>query len=255
MSSRPLDYIIASATDRGLKRSGNEDSVVVETRDVGGRPYALLVVADGMGGANGGEVASHMAIEAVARTFFDDSAAEPAVSLTRAIEAANRAIWERGSSTPDLHGMGTTCTAVALRDDQLSFAHVGDSRCYVARGPYLEQITSDHSLLAELLSQHRISAESARTDARRNVVTRSVGIGPDVKVDAGRLEPALAAGDTVLLCSDGLHGVIDDVEIAPLVTAMPPADACRALIQLANERGGPDNITVVIARATARTES
>lgn len=253
MDPRPLEYIIASATDRGLRRTGNEDSVAVETREQNGRPCSLLVVADGMGGARGGEVASQMAIESVVATFFGDPAGEPGEALMRAVEAANHAIWERGHTTPDLNGMGTTCTAVALQDGHLSFAHVGDSRAYIARGPTFEQITSDHSLLAELLSQHRISAESARTDARRNVVTRSVGIGPEVKVDAGRVEPALAPGDTVVLCSDGLHGVVEDAEIAPLVTAMPPADACRALIQLANERGGPDNITVVIARAAAPT--
>jgi protein phosphatase len=248
----PLDFIIASATDRGLRRSGNEDSVAVESGQQNGRPCALLVVADGMGGAKGGEVASHMAVEAVVRTFFADSAPEPGESLMRSIETANHVIWERSRETPDLNGMGTTCTAVALQDNHLSFAHVGDSRAYLARGPLMEQITSDHSLLAELLSQHRISAESAKTDARRNVVTRSVGIGPEVRVDAGRVEPALAAGDTVVLCSDGLHGVVSDEEIAKLVTTLLPDGACQALVSLANERGGPDNITVIVARAAWR---
>jgi protein phosphatase len=253
VNPRPLDYIIASLTDRGLRRSGNEDSVAVETRIRNDQPCALLVVADGMGGAKGGEVASQMAVEAVVRTFFDDPSDELAVSLQHAIESANHAIWERGRDTPDLNGMGTTCTAVALWDGVLSFGHVGDSRAYVAHGDGLEQVTSDHSLLAELLSQHRISPESARTDARRNVVTRSVGIGPLVQVDAGRIESALDPGDVVLLCSDGLHGVIEDHEIAGVATSMAPTDACRALVDLANQRGGPDNITVIIARARERT--
>jgi protein phosphatase len=247
----PLTYIIAFATDRGLRRSDNEDSVAVETRDQNGHPCSLLVVADGMGGAKGGEVASRMAVDSVVQTFFDHPSDQPAESLLHAIESANHAIWERGRVTPDLNGMGTTCTAVTLRGGQLSFAHVGDSRAYVAHQGGIEQITSDHSLLAELVSQHQISAESARTDARRNVVTRSVGIGPQVRIDVGILEPPLDPGDTVLLCSDGLHGVVEDHEIAGIATSMAPADACRALVQLANERGGPDNITVIIARAAA----
>ena len=254
VNPRSLDYIIASCSDRGLRRSDNEDSVAVETRDQNGRSCSLLVVADGMGGANGGEVASRMAVESVVRTFFGEPAAEPGDTLQHAIETANHVIWERSRESPDLSGMGTTCTAVVLDDHGLSFAHVGDSRAYLARGSGLRQLTSDHSLLAELLSQHRITPESAKTDVRRNVVTRSVGIGPHVRVDAGRLDTPLTPGDTVLLCSDGLHGVVADDEIAGVATSLPPADACRELIRLANERGGPDNITVVIARAAARPE-
>jgi protein phosphatase len=235
----------------GRKRTGNEDSYDIWVSD--GRPGehaadTLLVVCDGMGGSNAGEVASRMAAETVVRMFAEDTSGDAARALARAIEAANEAVHEHGRSRVDLNGMGTTCTAVALRGDEVYFGHVGDSRAYLVHAGRIRQITSDHSLVAQLVARGQITPAEAKTDPRRNVVTRSVGVGPTVEVDAERLPEPLEPGDTLLICSDGLHGQVSDSELAELASNESLDRACRDLIALANDRGGPDNITVVLAR-------
>src|SRR5262249_45795447 len=149
---------------------------------------------------------------------------------------------------PDLTGMGTTCTAVVVQDRHALVAHVGDSRAYLVRDGRIRQLTRDHSLVAQLVMRHELTPEQARLDPRRNVVTRSVGVGPEVEVDAERLEVPLVRGDTFLLCSDGLHGLVGDDELAEVASGANLDEACTELIAMANDRGGPDNITVILAR-------
>ncbi len=211
----------------------------------------LLVVCDGMGGTNAGEVASRIATDAVVRVFRDAPGDDPLETLTRAIDTANREVWEHGRDRPHLEGMGTTCTAAALRGDELSIAHVGDSRAYLVRDGRARALTSDHSIVAQLVASHQLTEEQARSDRRRNVVTRSVGAGPSVEIDAARFEEPLRPGDTVLLCTDGLHGPVREDDLGRLASQDSLSRACRDLVALANERGGPDNVTVVLARIEA----
>jgi len=233
-----------AGTDVGLARSGNEDSHL--------RGRTVFAVADGLGGHQGGEVASAMAVEPLAaldgRAFAD--ADEAAQALTAAIRAANQAILQRGRSDPELWGMGTTVTAAAVAHDRvLQLAHVGDSRAYLLRkGAPLRQLTTDHTVVAEAVERGLLTRQQAAIHPQRGVVTRAVGLDPDVLVDLP--EPLeLEPGDQVLLCSDGLTEVVDDEQIAGvLAEQVDGGDACGTLIAAANRAGGPDNVTVVLLR-------
>ena len=240
---------VGAATDVGLKRSQNEDRFAIwnaegaqaATRGV------LLVVADGMGGAQAGEVASQLAIECVLKTYRE-GANSILDDLEHAVETANHVIHEHSLAHPELRGMGTTCTAVVVRGNEAYFAHVGDSRAYRVRQGGIEQLTADHSLVAQLVEHRHLTPEQAKVDPRRNVVTRSVGVGSEVDVDAAAVDDPLQQGDTLVICSDGLHTLVEDREIAQLASGADVRVACDQLIALANERGGHDNITVVIGR-------
>ena len=243
---------VHAASDTGRRRTRNEDSHAIwfapdrATRD--GRGW-LLVVADGMGGMQAGDVASRMAVEAVVRAYSTCEAdALPHEALRRAVEAANREIHEVGRTRADCVGMGTTCTAVVVREREIWVAHVGDSRAYLLHEGGALRLTEDHSLVAALVRHHVITPEQAIADARRHLVTRGVGLHETVEVDVARVDTLLEPGTTLLLCSDGLHGLVSDGELAALTAGRPLQSACSALIELANQRGGPDNITVVAAR-------
>jgi PPM family protein phosphatase len=233
-----------AGTDVGRARSGNEDSYFC------GR--TVFAVADGLGGHQGGEVASAAAVEPLAaldgREFADP--AEAAEALTAAIREANAAILDQAASDPGLWGMGTTVTAAALAGERhLQLAHVGDSRAYLLRDGSLEQLTTDHTVVAELVRRGRLTPAQAAIHPERSILTRAVGLDPRVPVDTpDPLE--LQDGDQVLLCSDGLTEPVDDDQIAQLLSAEPDGNAaCQALIDAANAAGGPDNITVVLLRA------
>ena len=251
--TRPrIRVITAAATDVGRRRSGNEDSFASWAAEGNAASHAgdhLMVVCDGMGGSNAGEVASRMAADTVVREFTAAPPDDTGEALKHAIQVANQEIWEHSRSQQDLNGMGTTCTAVALKGDQVLVAHVGDSRAYLVRAHRARQITSDHSLVAQLVARNQLSPEEARSDPRRNVVTRSVGVGPEVEVDVVPMGEALKNGDTLVVCSDGLHGQMSDDEIAGFAMNESLPEACSDLIELANARGGPDNITVAMLRA------
>jgi len=243
---------VGAATDLGLKRTQNEDRLAIwnsSPTDADGRGV-LLVVADGMGGALAGEVASQLAVDCVVHEYRESNA-DVVDSLRHAIEAANHTIHEHGLANPALRGMGTTCTALVLRGGHGYLAHVGDSRAYRVRNGAIEQLTEDHSLVAQLVQHRHLTPEQARVDPRRNVVTRSVGVGPLVEVDAHRIADPLLPGDTYILCTDGLHGLLEDDEIARVATGPDPDRACRELVALANDRGGHDNITVLVGRVEA----
>jgi protein phosphatase len=233
-----------AGTDVGRARSGNEDSYFC------GR--TVFAVADGLGGHQGGEVASAAAVEPLAaldgREFAEP--AKAAEALTAAIREANSAILERAAGDPGLWGMGTTVTAAALAGDRnLQLAHVGDSRAYLLRDGSLDQLTTDHTVVGELVRRGRLTPAQAAIHPERSILTRAVGLDPQIPVDTpDPLE--LRDGDQVLLCSDGLTEAVDDGQIAQLLSAEGDGNAaCQALIDTANAAGGPDNITVVLLRA------
>lgn len=243
--------LIASATDVGRKRSGNEDSHALWISDdaaVRAKHGMLMVVCDGMGGASAGEVASRLAVDTVVERVRAADPADPAAALRTAVEAANDKVHAQASANADQRGMGTTCTALLVRGREVWIGHVGDSRAYLVRGGKIHRLTKDHSLVAELVEKGHLTEAEAKHDHRRNVVTRSVGALDHVQVDAERAVDQLKPGDALVVCSDGLHGQVTDYEIGMIAGEQPPAEACASLIDLANERGGPDNITAIAAR-------
>ena len=226
----------AGRTDAGRKRRRNEDSIVVDP--------PLFAVADGMGGAQAGEVASRLAAAAF-REFHeaDDLAAEERVRAI--IQEANRRIYERATSDAEVSGMGTTITAALLESGSVSIGHVGDSRAYRLREGRLEQLTEDHSLVADLMRSGRLSPEEAETHPQRSVITRALGTDAVVDVDTFTVEAS--PGDVFLLCSDGLTTMVADEDILAIVAdAGPLEDAAKALVKAANRGGGEDNVTVVL---------
>jgi protein phosphatase len=226
-------------TETGQVRENNEDAVAGSDR--------LAVVADGMGGHPGGEVASAAAVSLLQAAYTGRSLDE----LHAAVRAANRAIWDRASATDELEGMGTTVCAAGLTDDGcLAIVHVGDSRAYVLRDGALQQLTHDHSVTAELVSRGELSESQARSHPLHGYLTRALGAGPDVEPDA-RAYPA-RAGDRLIMCSDGLFNEVPDSEIASVAAGADDIEAAAdQLIQLAQDRGGHDNISVVIADVSA----
>jgi protein phosphatase len=241
---------VLSATDLGLKRARNEDSYGVWSPDdpaVRARRGTLIVVADGMGGSAAGEVASQLTVETVLE-LYPKGTGEVLDDLRAAIEAANREVNTKSRVAPELSGMGTTCTAIVIREPDAWIAHVGDSRAYLLRAGRLHQLTEDHSLVAQLVQRRQMTEEQARVDPRRNVITRSVGVAETVEVDAFKLDQPLEPADTLLLCSDGLYGQMTSEELAGAMALADLGEASQRLITLANEHGGPDNITGVLAR-------
>lgn len=227
-----MRFEIGSATDVGQVRPGNEDDLLVDDA------LGLIAVADGMGGHQAGEVASATALEAIR------AAAARGTALTEAIEYANSAVFDKAAGDPDLRGMGTTVTAFTTRNGA-QLGHVGDSRAYLLRAGELEQLTTDHSLVEELVREGRLTPEEAAVHPRRSVITRALGIEPTVQVD--RIPLDLVTGDRLLLCSDGLTSMLRDDDIAKVLRRIPePARVARALIDAANAAGGDDNITVII---------
>ena len=241
---------IAGATHVGVVRRINQDAF--GRFDDPARGETLLVVADGLGGHRGGEVASRMAIDLLGPLVCsgDDP---PARRLTRAIEEANRQIHDAARVDYTLEGMGTTVVCLLLaRGGQSYVAHVGDSRLYRLRAGGVEAMTEDHSLVATLVRQGVLSPEEARSDPRKNQILRALGVRKEIEVDVAPLEPQ--PGDTYLLCSDGLHGLVEDHAIRELADANPdPELAVSTLIDAANRAGGTDNVTCLLARFPERS--
>src|SRR4051812_33929403 len=223
-------------SDLGRQRQGNEDNFFVRA--------PLFVVADGMGGAQAGEVASEMAVKSFEPGLGDGS---PAQSLVRVIEDANRRIHDRSRSDEQRAGMGTTVTAAYVAESEVVVAHVGDSRAYLLRGGDLIRLTKDHSLVGELVARGKLTEEQAEAHPQRSVITRALGPEPNVQVDVD-VFPA-RAGDVFLLCSDGLTSMVGEAKLKPIFdTDGSLSDVGRALIAAANEAGGRDNITVILFR-------
>src|SRR5215212_4414307 len=248
-------------TDVGCVREINEDSGrMVRPADPAllAEKGLLVVVADGMGGHSAGEVASQMAADIVPRLYYE-ARAEPGAALRRAVEEANRRIHEAAADDESKHGMGTTCTALALCGGTAYAAHVGDSRLYMLRAGQLYQLSEDHSAVNEMVKLGIITKEQARTHEDKNVILRALGTTPEVEVSV--LEPfAVREGDRYLLCSDGLHDLVVEHEIAAVLSESEDTHAAgERLIAMAKERGGHDNITVgiiaIMPEGTAAAEA
>jgi len=246
---------IHGETETGKVRDHNEDCILI----LGGEKSplgvdALLVVADGMGGHAAGEVASQMTVDGIIRLMFRTDEL-PSVEgpeylrfLGEVVQHVNNTVFQAGQDE-DKRGMGTTCTLAVVREGQLFVSHVGDSRAYLLRSGDLHQITQDHSWVEEQVQQGTLSPEEARNHPNRNIITRAVGLEPRVEVDGYLV--ALANKDILLLCSDGLTTMIEDSQIAEILSANEPVAACRALINAANAEGGHDNITVAVVSVIA----
>jgi PPM family protein phosphatase len=226
----------AGRTDAGRKRRRNEDAFVLEP--------PLFAVADGMGGAQAGEVASRLAAAAF-REFHQADELEPEERVRAIIQEANRRIYDRAHRDAQASGMGTTITAALVESGLVSLGHVGDSRAYRVHEGRLEQLTEDHSLVADLMRSGRLTAEEAEAHPQRSVITRALGTDPEVDVDTFTVEAG--PGDVFLLCSDGLTSMVTDEEILDLIARSNSLeDAAKALVKAANRGGGEDNITVVL---------
>src|SRR6058998_2360804 len=264
---KPVRIEVFGKTDLGKTRDHNEDCFLVadltreeaslqpSVRDhVVGPHGTIFVVADGMGGAAAGELASEMATETIysqlVRAWGGEREVTPqrfAYRLKEAVEVANSRIHAHAKAHPEVRGMGTTTTAVGVLGDQVYLAQVGDSRAYLIRGGRAYQLTKDQSLMQRLVEAGELTEEEAAQSERRNIILQALGPDPRVKVDLTHQD--VRKGDVLVLCSDGLSGQVKNDEIARIVSAAPDVrTACERLIALANERGGPDNITVVLAR-------
>jgi len=229
-------------SDCGLVRSANEDSFLL-------RP-GLYAVCDGMGGARAGEVASQMACLGLVGVDPNSAGEE---QLRQAVAGANRAIIQRSTTEGELLGMGTTLTAALIRDGTLLVAHLGDSRAYLLHEDRLSQLTSDHSWVGEMIRRGDITAAQAANHPHRSVITRA--LGTDLDADPEMVEVSLAAGDRVLLCSDGLSGMVNDEEIAQVMQrGLAPQATAQALVEAALANGGEDNVTVVVVDADAEAK-
>lgn len=225
----------AGLTDTGRRRLQNEDTFVCHP--------PLFAVADGMGGAQAGEIASRLAATAIEA---GGQATRTEHELAELVRTANRQIFERATADPLAAGMGTTATVVVVDEaaETITLGHVGDSRAYRVRDGALERLTSDHSLVAELVRSGRLTEEEAAVHPARSVITRVLGTEPDVEVDTATI--AVQPGDLILICSDGLSSMLADTTIVGLAAAaVGPAEATEALVAAANDAGGEDNITVV----------
>ena len=267
MTNGPVRVSVFGKTDLGRTRDHNEDTFLVadlttgeaslqpDVRDhVVGPKGSLLMVADGMGGAAAGEVASAMAADVILthikETWLQDSDQTPqrfAFRLKEAVERANQKIHQHSKDHPELRGMGTTVTAVGILGHELYLAQVGDSRAYLIRDGGAIQLTKDQSLMQRLVEAGELTEEEAEQSERKNIILQALGPEPRVKVDL-TYQP-LSRNDTIVLCSDGLSGQVKKDEIAELVIKNPDlVTLCTELIDTANSRGGPDNITAVVAR-------
>lgn len=248
----PFQMIAAGHTDVGRRREKNEDSFVIDNT------LGLAMVADGMGGHSGGEIASRMAVDTVVQ-IIREFTADPEMTLpgntsfrphdhggklNYAIQEAGHRIFERACREAPLKGMGTTTVVIFVAEDRVYLGNVGDSRGYLLRDGLFRQVTQDHSFVGEQVRAGVISPESARTHRMRNVITRSVGF--QAEVDSDVLQKTIKDGDVYLLCSDGLSNMVDDAEMRLILESNPPAGACRKLVDVANAHGGDDNITAVV---------
>jgi len=238
-------------SDLGNIRTNNEDTgmfyKVADEQVIRAKGY-LLLVADGMGGHNAGEVASRMAGEIISREYFkhaNNGGVEK--NLANAFTLANKTIFEKARADKSLSGMGTTCTALVVIGETVYYAHVGDSRAYIQKGDTITQITEDHTYVQELVNKGDISAAEAATHPKRNILTNAMGTKPDLRIDTGKCSLSFEANDRLLLCSDGLYDYFTDGEMGALLKQGALKNVAATLIGQAKARGGHDNITVVLA--------
>jgi len=242
---------VSVQSDIGCLRQNNEDSFGYwepEDDQQFLRKGRLAVVADGMGGYEGGQEASRLAVETLVAVYRDFSGDDPQAALVEALQAAHEQIRQYSFAHPELRGMGTTCTAAAIVQDALYYVHVGDTRLYLIRDGQITRVTRDHSYVGRLVESGVISPEEAENHPQRNILTAALGTNPDLIMDSPAQPEPLRPDDVLLICSDGLWGQVRDSEILDAVENKSAEQAGRKLIELARERGGPDNITVEILR-------
>ena len=249
ITSGNLKVIVLS--DRGNIRINNEDIGLffrIADDSSGSEKGSLMLVADGMGGHQAGEVASKLASEVIVQEYFNNgNNATIEKNLSRAFSAANKKIFDLASSSKKYNGMGTTCTAVLLVEDNIYYAHVGDSRAYILKNNTISRITEDHTYVNELIRTGNISPAEAATHPQRNVLTNAMGTKPEVRIDSNKYSEVFSDRDRLLICSDGLYEYLADDELATILRSKPISEAAESMIDEAKKRGGHDNITVVIA--------
>ncbi|BCL77817.1 serine/threonine-protein phosphatase [Ktedonobacteria bacterium brp13] len=251
--TRPLGLTVAQRTDVGRKRQHNEDSVayiIPKDQELLTQKGALFIVADGMGGHAAGEVASEIAVDTICTLYYQDPDIDVHSSLSRAIFYANATIYQRATENEEHSGMGTTCVVAVMRGSTAFVANVGDSRGYLVRKGQVRQITQDHSWVAEQVRMGQMTEEEAHSHSMRNIITRSLGPFPEVEPDI--FVEQLEEGDALVLCSDGLCGMVSDNEITTIVENFGPQESVYRLVECANEQGGIDNITAIVARVHQR---
>lgn len=245
------DVELTNASDVGCVRQNNEDDFLFcepDDDEQFARRGRLMVIADGMGGCNGGEVASRLAVEAVRDAFLTGEPDQPRDLLLRGLQNAQEQILRAANEEESLRGMGTTCCAAILRRGKMYYVHVGDSRIYRLRNGAAEQLTEDHTLVARMVREGLIDAEQAERHEQRNILTQALGMDSATLCADLPPEPLLLeSGDIVLMCTDGLHGLVGGREMA-LASDQPLEEACRELVALAQVRGGYDNITLQMLR-------
>lgn len=233
-----------SITDIGKRRSANQDYVYASDQPVGNLPN-LMIVADGMGGHNAGDLASRCTVESMLEYIQNASEKRPIPLISAAIHHANELVIEKSRSDKKLEGMGTTVVAATVKDGYLYVANVGDSRLYLI-DQEIEQITRDHSLVEEMIRVGELQRKDARSHPDRNVITRAIGVRTPVRIDF--FDVKLEEGDRILLCSDGLTTMVEDEDILHIVRkSTSPKEAAQRLVTEANKNGGKDNISVILA--------
>lgn len=238
----------AARTDKGRHRELNEDCFsIVPGAD--GTP-SFFIIADGMGGHNSGEIASKTAVDYVSgavsgldKAFGSDDAEE---ELKKLIADTNRSVYEKSLELPENNGMGTTMTIAAAAGGRMYIGHVGDSRLYLVRGGGIKQLTTDHSYIEEMVRNGSLTREEAKKHPRKHVITRALGCVPDVEADVYSCD--MEAGDTYVLCTDGLTNMLSEEDIAAVAAGKAPEPACEELVRKANDNGGEDNITVIVIK-------
>jgi len=245
----------ASLSDVGLQRTNNEDSYLYwepDSHDEFLRKGRLAIVADGMGGYEGGQEASRLAIETVRYIYDRDFNGNPQEVLVAAFRTAHDTIQRYASEHPELSGMGTTCTALSIVDHQLYFAHIGDSRLYLIRGGSISRLTRDHSYVGRLVESGIVRSEDAESHPQRHILTAALGSGQEVTPQVPEAPIPLDEGDMLLLCTDGLWSLVGEQDLGRVAQSYSPAEACHKLVGMAIDRGAPDNITVQLLRISAR---
>ena len=245
----------ASLTDVGLQRANNEDSYLYwepESESDFQRKGRLAIVADGMGGYEGGQEASRLAVETVRHAYDCEFNGDPQGTLVGGLRSAHDEIQRYAVENPQFHGMGTTCTALSIVDRQLFFAHIGDSRLYLIRDQSISRLTRDHSYVGRLVENGIVRSEDAESHPQRHILTAALGSGREVDPHVPDYPLILKEGDTLILCTDGLWSLIAEQDLLNVAQAHTPAEACSQLVKMALERGGPDNITVLILRVSPR---
>jgi len=245
---------LAGMSDIGCQRENNEDQYAYwepTADDEFARKGRLAMVADGMGGHEGGQEASRIAVETIREIFADSGDGDPQSLLLIGFQIAHERILDYAAGHPELHGMGTTATAVALLGNQLYYAHVGDSRLYLIRGSNISRLTHDHSYVGRLVENGVISAAEAEIHPQRHILTAALGAGTDLLPETPQRPIALQKDDVLVLCTDGLWSLLTESEIQSVVANNQPNEACQALIKMTKDRGGPDNITVQVLRLAA----